>query len=121
VFQRFSSMEPKIVGVKDCLHPLRYFNIDAGVIDEDSGIEEVRLPLNLAAPQTREQTVRLDQTNPRLRETNAITDPERKLATDKIWIVEDRVEPCGSVVSRITVSLRREKGAFEPQVIAIQR
>src|SRR5678816_2366186 len=92
-------------------------SIHAAVVDVDSGIHEIRLALRLAASQRRQQTIRLDQPHTRLRQTNSISDPVRKLPTSKIRIVENRIEARSAFVSRIAIALCPEKRAFEPHVI----
>src|SRR5689334_9876346 len=114
-------MKAQIVYVHDCFHALRQLNVDAGVVNEEAGIDEVCLSLNLAAAQCRQETVRLDQVHAGLRQTNSVAHPERKLPTGEVWIVEDRIETSGSSIRRIPVSLSPQKRALESQVIPVNR
>src|SRR6185369_3151720 len=90
--ERLGAMKAQVVDIDYGLDPLRQLDINAAVVNQDPGIHEVCLSLSLAAPQTRQKTVRLDQTDTSLRETNAIAHPEGKLTTHEIRNVEDRVE-----------------------------
>src|SRR6185369_8080289 len=85
--QRLRPVKPQKVDVDDCFDSLRQFHINAAVVNKDSGIYEICLSLRLTASQTRQETVRLDQTDTSLRQTNSIPHPERKLPTNKIRIV----------------------------------
>src|SRR6185369_16936127 len=80
------AMKTQVVDIDYGLDPLRQIDINASVVNQDPGIHEVCLSLDLAAPQTRQKTVRLDQTDAGLRETNSVTHPERKLPTHEIRI-----------------------------------
>ena len=111
--QRLGAMKAQIVHVDDCFHALRQLDVDAGVVNEDAGIDEVRLSLNLAAAQRRQKTVRLDQAHTRLRQTNSVAHPKRKLPASEVRIVEDGVEASGSSIRRIPVSLSPQKRAFK--------
>ena len=114
-------MKPQIVGVEDRLDSLRHFDINSGVVNKDARIDKICLSLSLAAAQTRQETIRLDQTHTRLRQTNAVAVPERKLPADEIWIVEDRIKAGRLIVSGIRVTLRPEKRSFESQVVVVDR
>src|ERR1700754_2376925 len=114
-------MKAQIVHIHNCLDPLRQFNINAAVVKKKPRIDKIRLPLNLAAAQTRQQTVRLDQPDASLRQTNSIAHPKRKLTTSEIRIVEDRIKPISSVIRRIRISLCPQKRALESQVVLIDR
>src|SRR5690349_13783145 len=87
--QRLGAMKAQVVYVHDCFHTLRQLNIDAGVVNEEAGIDEVCLSLNLAAAQSRQETIRLDQAHAGLRQTNSVAHPERKLPAGEVRIVED--------------------------------
>src|SRR6185295_16161253 len=118
-FEGLGAMKAQVVDIDHGFDPLRQLDINAAVVNQDAGIHEVCLSLDLAAPQTRQKTVRLDQSNTSLREANAVAYPERKLPTGEIRIVEDRVEACRSIVGRIAVALRPEKRALEPKIVTI--
>ena len=49
VFERFRAMKAQVVDVEDGLDALCDININSGVVNKDSGIDEVRLSLSLAA------------------------------------------------------------------------
>src|SRR5258705_13713305 len=110
-------MKPKVVDVEYRLQALRNFNIHASVIDEYSRVDEVCLSLDLAASQTWQQAIRLNQTHTGLGQANAIPNPEGKLPTNEVWIIEDSVEPSGLVVRGTAVSLGPEKRSLEAEVI----
>src|SRR5262249_26012739 len=84
-------------------------------------IDEIRLSLSLAAAQTRQQTIRLDQTNTGLRQANPIAHPKRKLSAGKIRIVKDRIEASGAIIRRILVPLRPQKRTLKSQIIFVDR
>ena len=92
VLEWLGSMKPQIVDIENCLDPLRHFNIKTGVVNKDPWIHKIRLPLNLATSQTRQQAIRLDQADASLRQSNSVAYPKRKLPANKIRIVKDRVE-----------------------------
>ena len=114
-------MEAQIVPVEDQLDTLGKVNVNAGVIDQDAGINEVRLPLNLAAAQRRQERVRLHQADGCAGERDADAIPERELAADEIRIIEDGVEPGSALVGRILVALREEERCTVAQEVAIHR
>ena len=111
--QRLRPVKPQIVHIHNRLDTLRHFDIHARVVNKNSGINKIRLALNLAASQTRQQTVRLDQSHARLRQANSISNPKRKLPADKIRIVEDRIETRSAFVGRIAVALCPQERSFE--------
>src|ERR1044072_8652995 len=119
--ERLSAMKAQGVDVNHSLHSLRQFNIHSRVVNKDPRIHKIRLPLNLTAPQTRQQAIRLDQPDARLRQANSVSYPERKLPAHKIRSVEDRIEAGGASVNRIAVTLRPEERAFEAKVVAVDR
>src|SRR5215813_1019620 len=98
-------MKAQVVNVEYGFQPLRDFSINAGVVDKDAGVHEIRLPLSLAATQARQQTVGLHQSHSRLRQANSISIPERKLAANQIWVIQNRVEPRCLSVGRIGITL----------------
>src|ERR1051325_9471347 len=114
-------MKTQIVDVNHSLHSLRHFNIHSRIVNKDPRIHKIRLALNLAASQTRQQTIRLDQPDACLRQTNSVSHPERKLSADEIRIVEDGVESRCALVSRIAVTLCPENRTFEAKIVAINR
>ena len=69
-------METQIVNVEDRFHTLSDIGVDARVVNEDAGIDEVRLALSFAAAQTRQNAIRLDQANARLGQPDAVAVPE---------------------------------------------
>src|SRR5437764_5038115 len=95
--ERFRPVKKQVVYVDNCLDALRQLDVDARVVNVDPWIDEIRLPLNLAAAQTRQQTVWLDQAHAGLGQTDPVAHPKRKLTAGKIRIVEDRIEPVGSL------------------------
>src|SRR6185503_12549751 len=117
--QRLGAMKPKIVDIDHCLRALRDFNIESCVVNKNPRIHKISLPLDLAASQTRQQTVRLDQPHARLRQANPIANPECKLPTNKIRIVEDRIEARRMLVCWIRITLRPEERAPEPEIITV--
>src|SRR2546423_14145336 len=114
-------MKAQVVHIEDCFDSLRHFHIDAAVINKNAGIDEVRLALDLAATQRRQDAVWLNQANPCLRQANSISIPKRKLSADKIRIVKDRVETISFTVSWILITLRPEKRSAKSQVVMIDR
>src|SRR6185369_2973239 len=104
VLERLSAMKSQVVQVQDGLDSLRYFNIHPAVVNENSRIDEVRLPFGLAAAQTRQDAVCLHQTNTGLRQPNPVAVPKRKLAADEIRIVKDGVKAVRLTVGRILVA-----------------
>ena len=76
IFKRLGSMKSQIVGIKDRFNALRNFDIQARIVDKDPRIDEICLPLNLAASETRQKTVRLDQSDACLCQSDPISIPE---------------------------------------------
>src|SRR5436190_20479341 len=109
VFQRLSAMKSQVINIEPRLDSLRDLGVGSAVVDKDSGINKIRLPFDLAAAQARQNTVRLHQAHTGLGQPNAVAVPERKLAANKIRIVEDRIEPVGPSISRIPIALGKEK------------
>src|SRR5205085_10808594 len=56
-----------------------------------------------------------------LRQSYALTIPERELPANEIRIIEYRVEACGFVVRRILIALRPEERGAETKVVFINR
>src|SRR5258708_33671309 len=98
-------MKTQVVHIENCLQTLRYFHIDATVVNEDSGIDEVGLAFDLAAAKRRQDAVRLHQADTGLGQTDAVPIPKRKLTANKIRIVENRVKARRLTVSWILVPL----------------
>src|SRR5215212_1398491 len=98
-------MESQIVDVDHPLHTLRHLNVNARVVNKDARVNKIWLTLSLAASQTRQQAIRLDQRHACLRQTNSISNPERKLSAGKIRIIEDRIESRRAFVGRIAITL----------------
>src|ERR1051325_5860189 len=101
VLERLSAMKSQVVHIEHRFDSLRDFRIYSAVINKDSGINKICLAFDLAAAQARQNTVRLHQADARLRQTDPVPIPKRKLAAHKIRIVENRVESIGAIVSRI--------------------
>src|SRR5437764_465459 len=76
VFERFSAMKTQVVNIEDCFHALSDIGVNARVVNKDAGIDKVRLALNLAAAQTRQNAIGLDQANAGLGQPDAIAIPE---------------------------------------------
>src|SRR5262249_13216657 len=121
VFERLRPVKPEVVNIEYRLDPLSYLGINTNVVDKNTRIDKVRLPLNLTAPQAGQNAVWLYQSQSCLRESYPISIPERKLTADKVWIIENCVEPCTFTVGRILITLRPEKRPFESEVIAVHR
>src|ERR1044072_1423124 len=121
VFKRLCAMKPQVVHIEYRLQSLRDFYIHTRVIDEDSGVYKIRLAFNLAAAQTRQNAVRLDQADARLRQANAVAIPKRELPADKIRIVKDRVKAICLIVGRVLVALCPEKRSAKTQIVVIDR
>src|SRR5437762_13647147 len=114
-------MKPQIIHVEYSLNALRQFHINTRVVDKNARIDEIRLALNLAAAQTGQQTVWLDQPDSGLRQPYAVAIPKRELSARKIRIVKDCIKARSLVVCGIFVSLRPQERPFESQVIYINR
>src|SRR5215211_5582111 len=114
-------MKAQVVDIDHGFDSLCDFKVNAAVVNKDPGIHKVCLSLNLAASQTRQKTVRLDQARAGLRETNSIAHPERKLTTNEIRLIEDRIEPRSPVVCWIAVTLRPEERSLETKIVTIDR
>ena len=69
-------MKTQVVHIEYSLQPLGNFHVDARVVDKDPGIHEISLSLGLAAPETRQETVWLDQAHAGLRQANPVSIPK---------------------------------------------
>jgi hypothetical protein len=69
-------MKPQIVNIENCLQALGDFNVDAHVEDEYSRVNEIRLTLSLAASQTWQDAVWMDQPNTSLGQSYSVAVPE---------------------------------------------
>src|SRR5215213_606860 len=58
--ERLRAMKAQVTDIDHSLDPLRQLDINPAVVNKDAGIHKVCLPLDLAAPQTRQQTIGLD-------------------------------------------------------------
>src|SRR5260370_34797334 len=114
-------MKAQVVRVKNRFQTLRNFHVHARVVNKDSGIDEVRLPFDLAAAQAGQNAVRLHQTNSGLRQADAVAIPEREFPAGKIRIVEDRVKAICLPISRVLIALRPEKRSAKTKVVFVDR
>src|SRR5579864_2461062 len=76
------------------------------IVNEQSGINEICLALDLARTQARHQTVATHQSHAAARKPEAFPVPEAEDAAREIGTIEDRVETTGRSVSRVVVSRR---------------
>src|SRR5213594_898736 len=112
-------MKTQIVNIEDRFYSLGDLDVDAGVVNIDSGINEVRLAFDLTAAQSRQDAIWLDETDSGLSQANSVAIPERKLSADKIRIVKDRVKTICLTVRRILIALCPEERSAKPQVVVI--
>src|ERR1051325_5037461 len=117
VLEWLSVMESQVIDIEHCFDSLSDLRVYSAVVDKDSGVNKIRLPFDFAAAQARQNAVGLHQPYAGLREPDAVPIPKRKRAADKIWVVENRVEAVGPIISRILVSLRKEKRSAKAQII----
>src|SRR5947209_5998521 len=114
-------MKAQVVEVEDGLDALRQFQIVAEVADEYAGVDEVRLPLRLAAAQRRQEAQGLDKPDGSSRERDADAVPEGELTADEVRVVEYGVEARRLVVGRVLVSRSEEEGGAEALVVLVHR
>jgi len=111
--KRFGAMKPQVANIEHRLDSLGDLDVDAGVVDEDSGINEIRLTLDLAAAKTRKKTIRLHQSDTGLSQTNSAAIEKGKLTSDEVRIVQDRIEARSLLIGRVLVTLGPEERTFE--------
>src|SRR5262249_17626271 len=70
ILKRLSPMKSQVVQVKDRFDSLSDFDINASVVNENSRIDEVRLPFSFTAAQTWQNAVRLNKSHAGLRQAN---------------------------------------------------
>src|SRR5689334_5910282 len=121
VLQRFSTIEAKIIRIRDHFEKLRQLGIDTEIEDHDPRAYKIRLALGLAGSQRRQQAVRLNESDLRRNETNAVAVPIRELTGDKIRIVEYGVKAGRTIVGRILIARRIERRRSITQPVAIDR
>src|SRR6185436_18131213 len=121
VLKRLGAMKAQVVHIKYRFQTLGDLGVDAGVVNKDSGIDEVCLAFDLAAAQARQNAVRLHQAHAGLRQANAVAVPERELPADKIRIVENCVKTIRVTIVGVLITLREENRSAKSQVVMIYR
>src|SRR5438270_46476 len=114
-------MKAKVVEIEDSLDALRQFKVVAEISYKYAGVDEVRLPLRLAAAKRRKEAERLYESDRRSHERDADAIPEGELTADEVRVVENRVEACRLVVRRILVARSEEEGGAETLVVLVHR
>src|SRR5262245_45591550 len=94
-------IEPEEVGIGDDLQLGREIRIDSQIEKLQARIDEVRLALEFAGPQVGHQAEPVDQIHAKQLDLLAI--PVAELAAGEVWIVEDRIEPGGLMITEIYV------------------
>src|SRR5262249_41197320 len=107
-FKRLGAMEAQVVIVDEGAKFRRDVNVNARVVERQTGVDEIGLPLKFAAAQGGNQTVRPDQLRAGLRQTDLLRIPEADFAAGEIRMIHDRVEAARRVVIHIRVT-RTEK------------
>ena len=83
----------------------RQVHVHADVEQQQAGVDEVALPLDLARPQVGQQALPLHQVD--AEERDRLPLPVAELAAGEVRVVEDRVEPGGVAVVDVAVAARR--------------
>src|SRR5436853_169807 len=112
-------MEVRIVGVQQGAQLRRQFGFRAEVVNEDAGIDEVRLAFGLAAAQARQQAARRRQQDRCVGQRDALRVEEADATAGELLMIENRIEAARGAVKRLLVARRKEERAFESEPVAI--
>src|SRR5262249_29550629 len=118
-FERFRVLEPEVVQVEDGFELLSNVGIGPGVVNKDSGIDEVGLAFKFAAAQTREQAVTTDQSHCGLSEPDFLAVPEAESSTRKFGKIKNRVKSSCSTVKWVLIAGRPKERPAYPKPIPI--
>src|SRR2546422_8960407 len=97
-------MEAQVVHVQDRLELRRELDVGAHVEQEEAGIDEVGLALDLAAAEAGDEAVAAHQLEPGAGERQPLAHPVAEAAAGEIRIVEDRVAPPRDAVGGVAVA-----------------
>src|SRR5262245_8265583 len=109
-FERLGVGEPQVVVVEEGAQFRRHVDVDARVEKPQTGVDEIGLPLKLAAAQGGYQAVRPDQLRAGLGQPDLLRIPEAEFAAGEIRVVHNRVEALRPVIERILVARSVEAG-----------
>src|SRR5262245_56586398 len=111
--------EPQVVVVDESAQFRRHVGVDARVEKPQTGVDEIGLPLKLAAAQGWDQAVRPDQLRAGLSQPDLLGIPETEFAAGEIRMVYNRVEALRRPVLRIRVPRRVEAGQAVTEKVVI--
>jgi hypothetical protein len=102
--ERRCLVEAEVVDGDDAAQRRREVEVRRGGDQVQSGVDEVGLPLVLAAPQIRDQAAAVDQRHPDAGQAQADAVPVAEAAAREGGIVEDRIEAGRLAVGRLAVA-----------------
>src|SRR5262245_53511839 len=120
-FERLGVDEPQVIVVDERAQFRRHVDVDARVEKPQTGIDEIGLPLKLAAAQGGDQAVRPDQLRAGLSQPDLLRIPEAEFAAGEIRMVHDRVEALRRAVGRLRIARRVEAGQAVSEEVEINR
>src|SRR5262249_13495541 len=102
--QGFGVVEAKEVHVEEHLELRRDLDVRAQVEQEEPGVDEVRLALELAGSETGHEAVAAFELEPRVGQRQALAHPVAEAAAGEIRVVEDHVEAPRRVVVGLSIA-----------------
>src|SRR5262249_8700421 len=115
--QRLRAIEPEKIGVSDQADFRRDVEIDAGIGEVETGVDEVTLSLDLARLQVRQQALAAGEID--AEQPNRLSLPVAELAAGEIGIVENRIEAGGVSVARVLIAGSPEERGAETNPVSI--
>src|SRR5262245_21349801 len=120
-FQRLGAMESNVVVIDEGAQLRRDVNINARVVKGQTRIDEIGLPLNLAAAQVGNNVIPPDQLHGGLGQPDLLLIPEAELAPGEVRTADDRVEAARRVVIHIRITRAVEAGYAVAKPVEIYR
>src|SRR5262252_8060763 len=96
--------EPQVVVVDERAQFRRHVDVNARVEKPQAGVDEIGLPLKLAAAQGWDQAVRPDQLRAGLSQPDLLRIKEAEFAAGEIRMVHNRVEALRRAVGRLRIA-----------------
>src|SRR5262249_25365453 len=118
-FQGFGVVEAKEVHVEEHLELRRDLDVRAQVEQEEPGVDEVRLALELAGSETGHEAVAAFELEPRVGQRQALAHPVAEAAAGEIRVVEDHVEATRRVVVGLSIARRPEERDPWPEPVEV--
>ncbi len=117
--QRLGVYEPQVIDVQDRTQLLEDLEIGAEIEEKKAGVDEIRLTLDLAAAQARDEAVLLDEVD--TVQADGLVVEETVLAAGEFLQVKDGIKTLRLVVARVRIPGGIKSGSPETHPVAVVR